>query len=125
MKRLPRISDAEWLVMKALWSKAAMTANEIVEELSRETKWKPKTIKTLIHRLLKKGALRFEKDGREYRYYPAVGETECVHQERHSFARRVYGGAMKPMLAQFLEDADLSAEDVADLKKILEQKGRK
>jgi BlaI family penicillinase repressor len=125
MKSLPRISEAEWLVMTVLWSDGPLTANEVVGELARKTEWKPKTIKTLIHRLLKKKAIRFEREGRGYRYYPAVSENECVRQERTSFARRVYGGAMKPMLAEFLEDADLSAEDIADLKKILEQKGRK
>jgi len=55
-------------------------------------------------------------------YYPAVSKDECVHMERRSFVRRVYGGTSRPMLAQFLEDAELSAEDIAELKKILEQK---
>lgn len=125
MRSLPRISEAEWLVMEVLWSKGPMTANGVVEELTRKTKWHPKTIKTLIHRLLKKKTIGFEKEGREYRYYPAVKQAECVRRERRSFVRRVYGGAMKPMLAEFLKDADLSVDDVADLKRILDQKGKK
>lgn len=125
MKSVPRISEAEWLVMKAVWSKGPLTANEVVGELARKKNWHPKTVKTLIHRLLKKKALRFEKQGREYRYHAAVTQAECVRRERKSFARRVYGGAMKPMLAELLEDAELSAEDVADLKSILDQKGEK
>jgi len=125
MGSLPRISEAEWLVMKVLWSRGALTANQVVEELAGKTKWKPKTVKTLINRLVKKRALRFEKEGREYRYHFAVKQAECVRKERSSFVRRVYGGAMKPMLAEFLEDADLSEGDVADLKGILDQKGKK
>ena len=94
-----------------------------MSQLSPVSKWKPKTIKTLITRLMKKGAVKFEKEGRKYRYYPAVSETECVRMERRSFVRRVYGGTTRPMLAAFLEDAKLSAEDISELKKILEQKG--
>jgi len=124
MKTLPKISESEWLVMRVLWSNGSLTANEVVKELSGKTKWKPKTIKTLITRLMKKGAVKFEKEGRKYRYYPAVSEAECVRMERRSFVRRVYGGTTKPMLAAFLEDAKLSAEDISELRKILEQKGK-
>ena len=122
MKNLPKISDSEWQVMCVLWSKGAMTATEVVEELDGRTKWKPKTVKTLIDRLVKKGAVKFEKEGRRHRYYPAVGRAECIATERQSFIRRVYGGITKPMLAAFLEDAELSAEDIYELKEILEEK---
>jgi len=122
MKKLPKISDSEWLVMRLLWKTSPLTANKIVEELAGNTKWKPKTIKTLVSRLMKKGAVKFEKEGRLYRYYPAVSKDECVRMERRSFVRRVYGGINRPMLASFLEDAKLSAEDISELKKILEQK---
>ncbi len=94
----------------------------MVETLAGKTKWKPKTVKTLINRLVKKGALKFKKEGRKYRYYARIGKAECVHMERRSFVRRVYGGTSRPMLASFLEDAELSAEDISELKKILEQK---
>jgi BlaI family penicillinase repressor len=122
MKKLPKISESEWLVMRVLWSNGPLTANEVVKELTGKTKWKPKTIKTLITRLMNKGAVKFEKEGRKYRYYPAVSQAECVRMERRSFVRRVYGGTTKPMLAAFLEDAKLSAEDISELRKILEQK---
>lgn len=123
MKTLPRISESEWLVMRVLWSNSALTANEIVKELTDQTEWKPKTIKTLINRLMKKGAIEYKKKGRKYIYKAAVSEPVCVATERRSFVRRVYGGTMKPMLAAFLEDAELSEEDISELKRILEQKG--
>lgn len=122
MKKLPKISESEWLVMQVLWSRGVLTANEVVEELAGKTKWKPKTIKTLINRLVKKGAVKFKKEGRKYRYYAAVSKAKCVGTESRSFVQRIYGGAARPMLAAFLEDAKLSAEDIAELKKILEQK---
>lgn len=109
--------------MQVLWSKGPLNANEIVKQLAGKTKWKPKTIKTLINRLVRKGALKFQKEGRKYRYSPAVSEDKCVRTETKSFLRRVYGGATRPMLAAFLEDADLSPDEIAELKKILEHKG--
>jgi len=122
MKKLPKISESEWLVMRVLWSNSPLAANEVFEQLESQTKWKPKTVKTLIDRLVKKDAVRFEKEGRRYLYYPAVVKAECVATERRSFVRRVYGRITKPMLAAFLEDARLSAQDIAELKEILEQK---
>jgi BlaI family penicillinase repressor len=122
MDKHPKISESEWMVMRVLWAKSPLTANDVIEQLTGKTKWKPKTIKTLIDRLVKKGAVKFEKEGRRYRYYPAVGQDECIATERQSFLRRVYGGTMKPMLAAFLEDAELSADDISELKEILEQK---
>ena len=102
---LPRISDSEWLVMRVLWSRGAATANEVVDELASETRWKPRTVKTLITRLMRKGAVKFSREGRMYRYYPAVTEAECVRMERRSFAKRVYGGTMTPMLANMPRSA--------------------
>lgn len=122
MKKLPKISESEWVVMRVLWSKNPLSAQEVFEQVDATTKWKPKTVKTLIDRLVKKGAVKYEKDGRRYLYYPAVGRDECITTERKSFIKRVYGGISKPMLAAFLEDAKLSAEDIEELKDILEQK---
>ena len=124
MSTVPRISDSEWLVMRVLWSRGAATANEVVDELAGETHWKPRTVKTLITRLMGKGAIKFRKEGRMYRYYPAVKEAECVRMERKSFVRRVYGGTMTPMLAAFIDDADLSREEIEELKQMLDQKGK-
>jgi len=124
MKTPPKISESEWLVMQVFWSKGLLTANEVVKELAKKTKWKPKTVKTLINRLVKKGAVKFKKEGRKYRYFPTVSQTKCVRRERRSFVRRVYGGATRPMLAAFLEDSELSKEDITELKKILGQKGK-
>jgi BlaI family penicillinase repressor len=73
---------------------------------------------------MRKGAVKFSREGRMYRYYPAVKEAECVRMERKSFVRRVYGGTMTPMLAAFIDDADLSREEIEELKQMLDQKGK-
>jgi BlaI family penicillinase repressor len=125
MKNLPRISDSEWLVMQVFWShRGGLTGDEVAEKLKAKTQWSPLTTKTLINRLLNKGALRFEEEGRKYRYFSAVSREKCIRQERRSFVQRVYGGTARPMLAAFIEDANLSHQDIEELKRILDEKRR-
>jgi BlaI family penicillinase repressor len=122
MRKMPRIAESEWRVMQVLWEHGPQTANEVVNALSSEVKWKSRTIKTLISRLVRKGAVRFREEGNKYRYFPAVKESECIRSETQSFVRRVYQGAMKPALAAFLEDTDLSPQEIDELQRILDQK---
>lgn len=122
MNGLPRISESEWLVMKVLWERSPRTAGEVVEALA-DTHWKPKTIKTLLNRLVGKKAIGFEQEGRSYRYSPRVAEEACVRAESRSFLRRVYGGALMPMLAALLDEQQLTPEQIDELKRLLESKG--
>jgi BlaI family penicillinase repressor len=121
-KSIPKIAESEWRVMQVLWGSGPLTANDVVKALSGEVKWKPRTVKTLISRLVKKGAVKVVEEGYRYRYSAAVNESECVRSETKSFVRRVYQGAMKPALAAFIEDADLSDKEIDDIQKILNQK---
>jgi BlaI family penicillinase repressor len=121
-KSIPKIAESEWRVMQVLWENGSQTANDVVNALSGEVKWKPRTIKTLISRLVKKGAVKVTEEGYRYRYSAAVKESACVRSETKSFVRRVYQGAMKPALAAFIEDADLSDKEIDDIQKILSQK---
>ncbi|EJW15302.1 BlaI/MecI/CopY family transcriptional regulator [Paenibacillus alvei] len=126
MKEIPRISEAEWEVMKVFWSATAKaTANEVIEKLGENTDWKPATIKSLINRLLKKNALGYEQEGKTYQYYPLVSEEECVRAESNSFLQRLYGGSLKPMFVNFLKQEKLSTEEVEELKKILDEGQRR
>jgi BlaI family penicillinase repressor len=124
VERLPRISEAEWLVMQVFWSEPGLTADEVVQALQGRTRWSARTIRTLINRLLRKKALEYEKEGRRYRYFPAVSRKRCIREERRSFVERVYGGTVTPMLAAFIEEAKLSREDIEELKRILDEKER-
>ena len=110
--------------MRVIWGNAPATANDVVEALSDRFKWKPKTIKTLLSRLVGKKALAFEKSGRAYRYYPLVREDQCIEAQRRSFLRRVYDGALTPMLAAFLEDSHLTQGEIAKLRSILDRKDK-
>lgn len=121
-KSIPKIAESEWRVMQVLWENGSQTANDVVNALSDEVKWKPRTIKTLISRLVKKGAVKVTEEGYRYRYSAAVNASACVRSETKTFVRRVYQGAMKPALAAFIEDADLSDKEIDDIQKILKQK---
>lgn len=122
MKPVPRISESEWLVMKEIWSKNPITANAVVDSLSDSTTWSPKTIKTLLNRLVKKKVVGYETRGREYQYFPIIEEAILVKEESRSFLKRVFGGTVKPLLATLVESEDLSEVEIEELKRILEKK---
>lgn len=122
---LPRISETEWEVMRAVWAGHPVTASEIVARLAAsDPSWHPKTAKTLLARLVQKGALAFESQGRSYLYSPRVTEQECVAAASQSFLDRVLGGSLKPMLAHFVETRRLSRGELEELKELLERGAR-
>lgn len=121
---LPKIAGSEWRIMKLLWQKSPQTSNEIIEQLAGEVEWNPKTVKTLLNRLVNKSAIGFEKEGRSYLYHPLLSEDECKRVERKTFLSRVYSGALQPMFAAFLEEENLSQDEINELKRILEKKGK-
>jgi BlaI family penicillinase repressor len=119
---LPQISDAEWVVMKVVWDKAPLTTNEVVAALEDTAHWKPKTIHTLLSRLVRKGALEYERKGREHLFRPLVGAEECEHAATQSFLSRFFGGELAPFLARFVEKEKLKPAEIEELKRILERK---
>ena len=117
------ISEAEYQVMKIIWSAGVpISTNEVVEKLESSTSWKPKTIHTLLSRLVKKDALQYEKKGRVFVYTPLVKESEILAQENDSFLNRFYGGALNSMVVNLLEQDKLSDNDIAELRRILDEK---
>lgn len=122
MKKTPKISETEWEIMKVLWSKAPCSASEVIDTLmAADPSWHPKTIKTFLTRLVSKGALGFQKEGRAYVYLPLVKQEECVAAESESFLDRVFGGSLKPMLAHFVERKKLTSAEIRELRKLLDQ----
>lgn len=118
---MPKISETEWEVMKVVWSRSPLSAAEIIDALMKaDSTWHPKTAKTLLNRLVKKKALGFKKEGRAYLYRPLVQEADCALAESESFLDRVFGGSLKPMLAHFVERRKLSAQEIQELKRLLE-----
>ncbi|MBA2077974.1 BlaI/MecI/CopY family transcriptional regulator [Rhodanobacter sp. PCA2] len=117
---VPAISEAESRVMEVLWRKAPQSSEEIVAALQRESDWHEKTIRTLLGRLLAKGAVSAEKDGRRYLYSPALSRERWQSQESRSLLDRVFGGRLSPLLAHFSQHEKLGAKDIAELRKLLE-----
>lgn len=127
MARVPKITESEWRVMRVLWAAShPVGAYDIVQELSKTEDWQPETIKTLLNRLVKKGALGYRKYKNLYLYYALVSEGECIRAESESFLARFFDGALEPMLAHFVEEHPLTPAQIRELKRILDKKeGRK
>ncbi len=119
MKPLPQISESEFEVMKLIWKHAPISTNDITEKLTKTTAWSPKTIQTLIKRLVTKGALSYEKQGRMFVYTPLINETEYLGQQRRSFLARFYDGNIAAMLSAYIADDKLSEQELADLRALL------
>ena len=121
MKNLVSISESEWIVMKIIWGDAPKTLPEILSGL-KNTEWSTTTIQTYLARLVKKGALTTERQGKGYLYYPALSESDCQIAESRSFLSRVYNGSLSQMVKGFVKSGNLSSDELNDLKElILEQ----
>lgn len=122
MQDLPQISEAEFEVMKIVWKHAPISTNDITDRLLRTTSWSPKTIQTLIKRLVIKKALTYEKQGRVFVYTPLVKENEYIDQKSTSFLKRYYDGDITAMLSSYIENDRLSETDIDHLRSLLSRK---
>lgn len=119
MSKLPQISEAEFEVMKVIWKYAPISTNEVTEKLTQTTDWSPKTIQTMLKRLVTKKALTYEKQSRVFVYTPLVPETEYIRQESNSFLNKYYNGNIVSMLTSYFEDDKLSKTELDTLRHLL------
>ncbi|HEY1685367.1 MAG TPA: BlaI/MecI/CopY family transcriptional regulator [Tepidisphaeraceae bacterium] len=124
MANIPVISDAEWEVMEVLWARRQAAADEVVAALAHKKNWHARTVKTLLNRLLKKGALEFEIVGKKYLYRPRSSRDACVKAESQSFLAKIFGGNRGAMLCRFVDETKLSETEIAELRKLLERKSK-
>ena len=115
-----QISDAESVVMQALWDKSPLPAEDVFAAVADGQGWQEPTVKTLLNRLLKKGAIRAERDGRRYLYAPVLSRAAWLGQESEGLVDRLFGGRIAPMVAHFTERGKLSKKDLAELRQLLE-----
>ena len=114
-----RISDAEHAVMEIVWAEAPLTAQSVAEQLVPSQNWTLATVKTLLSRLVAKGALSTEADGRKFLYRPAIERSAYVAGESQRLVDRLFGGRLSPLVAHLAEQESLSAEDIAEIEALL------
>ena len=115
----PQISDAEWRVMHEVWQGEPVTSQQIVRRLSESTDWSPGTIKTLLHRLVQKQALDFQRKGNRYLYRSLLSEAECIDRASNRMLHTIFHGRPVPMLAYLVQSARLSGDEVQSLQSLL------
>ncbi|HRQ87969.1 MAG TPA: BlaI/MecI/CopY family transcriptional regulator [Bacteroidia bacterium] len=126
MKRSPQISPSEWKVMEVVWEDPPVTAQQVSEALGEQENWKPQTVKTLLARLVKKGVLDYESEGRRFHYNPAVGREEAVVAETESFLDRISRGSLVPALQHLVQTTrPLGSEEIEALRELLKREGGK
>ena len=122
MKNIPQISEAEFEVMKIIWKYAPINTHEVTEKLTHTTDWNPKTIQTMLKRLVAKNALTYSKESRVFVYTPLISEAEYLRQKRTSFLDRYFQGNMTSMLSSYLEEETLPPKELEELRKLLSDK---
>lgn len=115
-----QISEAEAVVMEVLWQRHPLGADDVVAALAQRD-WAEPTIKTLLNRLLTKGAIDATREGRRYLYSPVVKREDWVAAQSSDLLQRLFGGQVAPLVAHFNEHQKLSREDVAALRRLLEE----
>lgn len=124
MPSLPQISEAEFEVMEVVWKYAPINTNEVTERLTKTTNWSPKTIQTLLKRLVTKKALTYEKQSRVFVYTPLVEKSDYLNQESNSFLKKYYNGDFSAFVSAYLENERLSESEIDTLRSLLSQKGK-
>ena len=115
-----QISAAEAVVMEILWRNHPLAADEVVAALA-DRDWAEATVKTLLNRLLNKGAIGAEKDGRRYLYSPILRREAWVQQQSEGLLARLFGGRVAPLVAHFSERGQLTPADIAELKRLVSE----
>jgi BlaI family transcriptional regulator, penicillinase repressor len=115
-----QISEAESVVMEVLWQRSPQASEEVLAALGERQQWQEATVKTLLNRLLNKGAIEAQKDGRRYLYSPRLRREDWVMGESESLLARLFDGRVAPLVAHFSQHRKLSAADVAELRKLVE-----
>lgn len=116
-----RISEAEQAVMEVLWTDSPLAASEVAERIDAQRGWNIRTIKTLLSRLLQKGVLEHQEDGRRYLYRPTIRREDYVAQESGRLLDRMFGGRITPLVAHLAERDRLTPQDIEDIEQILRE----
>ena len=114
-----RISSAEGVIMEALWERQPLYSEDIIAAVASDQDWTEGTVKTLINRLLGKGAIAAEKQGRRYSYRPVLKREDYVLEESTSLVDRLFNGRVSSLVTHFSDREKLTPEDVVELKRLI------
>lgn len=114
-----KITPAETKIMDLLWEREPRGSEEMVQDLMRSEGWRTGTIRTLLARLVKKGAVGVEAEGRRYSYRPLIARADYAKSESESLIDRLFAGELTPMVAQFTRSRPLSPKDLEALKALI------
>lgn len=115
------ITVAESVIMKLLWARNPQRSEEMVAELGPSQGWSETTTRTLLGRLVKKGMVGAEAEGRKFLYRPLVTQADYLHSESKGLIERLFEGRVGPFVAQFSEREKLTAADIAELKRLISE----
>ena len=121
MPDIPSITEAESIVMEVLWRTSPIATEDVVAALSRSSDWQEPTVKTLLNRLLNKGAISAEKEGRRYLYSPVLKREQWLSVESAGLLDRLFGGRVAPLVAHFSKQRKLTRKDIAELKRLISE----
>ncbi|MDX1928440.1 MAG: BlaI/MecI/CopY family transcriptional regulator [Pirellulaceae bacterium] len=119
-----QVTDAEWDVLDAIWNEPGQAAGRIIELVQLHRDWNHRTIRTLLRRLIEKGAVNVEIDGAKHLYRAAVDRNTCVRSATQSFSERFFSGSVRSLLLHLVEHQDLSTDEIEELRKRLDEKQR-
>ena len=125
MDNLPQISQGEFVVMDIVWKYAPISTNDVVDRLTKKTEWSPKTIQTMLSRLEKKGVIAHRKESRTFVYYPLIEKEEYSEAEGKIYLNRFFDGVLNQMVVSFLNNSELTSDDLDELQALLDNKRRK
>jgi predicted transcriptional regulator len=117
--KAPKISEAEMQLLQLLWEESPLGATEIAERVPDERGWTITTVKTLLSRLVAKGALTAKPQGRKYLYSPAIERDRVAANQARGLIDRLFGGRVSPLVAQLAEQRPLDEEDIAELEALI------
>ena len=116
-----QISEAESVVMQVVWDRDTASTEDVIAALDKHGRWQESTVKTLLNRLLKKGAVKARKDNRRYLYSPVLTRADWLAAESHGFLDRLFGGRVAPLVSYFSEQKKLGKKDIEELKRLIKE----
>jgi BlaI family transcriptional regulator, penicillinase repressor len=117
----PKISDSELQLLQLLWKESPLGASDLAQRIPKSRGWSLATVKTLLSRLMVKGAITAEAEGRRYRYRPAIDQEAVAGRQANRLVERLFGGRISPLVAQLAEQREIEPGDLDELEALIQR----